>query len=103
MPTRRRTSRRRSGLPGGCGGRILIALVLAAFAIGSYYFGTETVDNPYTGETQRLALNTEEEIMMGLQAAPQMAQQHGGLYPDEELAAVYRRHLPAPHQQHGGA
>ncbi len=82
---RRRTSRRRTGLPGGCGGRILIALVLAAFAIGSYYFGTETEDNPYTGETQRLALNTEEEIMMGLQAAPQMAQQHGGLYPDEGL------------------
>jgi predicted Zn-dependent protease len=43
--------------------------------------------NPYTGEKQHIALNEEQEIALGLQAAPQMAQQHGGLYPNENYQA----------------
>jgi beta-barrel assembly-enhancing protease len=75
---------RRTGGRGG-GGRILIAIVMALFAIGSYYFGTSLVENPVTGEVQRVNMTTEDEIMMGLQAAPEMAQQFGGLHPDENL------------------
>jgi len=38
--------------------------------------------NPVTGETQRVALSTDEEIILGLQARPAMARQFGGLDPD---------------------
>ena len=75
--------RARRGSSGG-GGRILIAIVIALFAIGSYYFGTSQVENPVTGEVQRVNMTTQDEIMMGLQAAPEMAQQFGGLHPDEQ-------------------
>jgi predicted Zn-dependent protease len=63
--------------------RILIALALAAFAVISYFSSREV--NPITGETQYISLEPEQEIAMGLQAAPQMMQQHGGEYPDQEL------------------
>lgn len=67
----------------GGGGRLVIAIVVALFAIASYYFGTSRVENPVTGEVQRVSMTTQDEIMMGLQAAPEMAQQFGGLHPDE--------------------
>lgn len=76
-----RVGRRASGRGGG--GRLLIALVVALFAIASYYFGTTQVENPVTGEVQRVNMSVQDEIMMGLQAAPEMAQQFGGLHPDE--------------------
>jgi len=40
--------------------------------------------NEYTGKTQHISLSTDEEVAIGLQSAPQMAQQHGGLYPDQK-------------------
>lgn len=69
----------------GCGARIFIALLLALFAIGSYYFGTEEYNNPVTGRTQRVALSPQEEIALGLNSAPEMARQHGGLHADRKL------------------
>ncbi|MEM7575997.1 MAG: M48 family metalloprotease [Planctomycetota bacterium] len=57
--------------------RLIIAAVLALVAFGSYFFNTST--NPYTGQAQRTAgITLQQEIAMGLQAAPQMAQQFGG-------------------------
>lgn len=43
--------------------------------------------NPYTGRTQTITLSPEQEIAIGLESAPQMAQQHGGLYPNNEYQA----------------
>jgi beta-barrel assembly-enhancing protease len=71
-----------SGQP-GCGGRLLIAIILALGAIATYYFGTEKFENPVTGRVQRVALSPKEEIALGLNSAPEMARQHGGLYPDQ--------------------
>ena len=76
---------RRSG-GGGIGGRLLIALVIAAVSIFSY-LGTRSV-NEVTGEAQYVDLSPEEEIVLGLQAAPEVAQQFGGLHPDEEAQAL---------------
>lgn len=70
-------------------GRLLMALVLAGLAILSYY-GTRQ-DNPVTGETQYVSLSPEQEIALGLQAAPEMAQQFGGLAPDPEAQALVDR------------
>jgi beta-barrel assembly-enhancing protease len=75
---------RRRAVSRGGGGRILIAIVVALFAIGSYYFGTQRVENPVTGEVQRVNMSVQDEIMMGLQAAPEMAQQFGGLHADQQ-------------------
>jgi len=61
---------------GGGGARIIIALVVAAVAVISYFSSSQM--NPVTGEKQYVKLNTEQEIALGLQAAPEMAQQFGG-------------------------
>ena len=64
--------------------RYLIAIVVALFAIGSYFF--RTTENPITGESQRVALTTEQEITLGLRSAPQMAAQMGGITRNEKAA-----------------
>lgn len=64
-------------------GRILVALVIAAFSVISYCSSRDY--NEVTEETQYVGISEDQEIAMGLQAAPEMAQQHGGLHPDEEL------------------
>ena len=61
---------------GGCGGRAAIAVVIALVGIVTYFMRTET--NPVTGESQRVALNVDQEKALGLEAAPQMAKEMGG-------------------------
>lgn len=72
---------------------LIIGLAMAAFQAFKYYTNTQT--NPITGEEQRIQWTTEEEVGIGLQSAPQMAQQHGGLHPDaqarEKVADVGKR------------
>lgn len=66
---------------GGCL-RIGIALAIAAFAIISF-LGSK-VYNPYTGQDQYVTITQDQEIALGLQAAPEMAAQFGGLEPDQD-------------------
>ena len=67
-------------------GRLIAALVVAAIALFSY-FGS-TVFNPITEEKQHVAgITPEQEVALGLQAAPEMAQQFGGEDPDPQLQA----------------
>lgn len=77
---------RRSPL-GGCSGRLLMALLVMGFAVFSYVFGTREV-NPVTGENQRVDLSADEEIVLGLEAAPEMIQEFGGLYPDDQVQGL---------------
>ncbi len=69
--------------------RIIIGLAIAAFAFFKYCNSKE--ENPYTGRVQAIALDPDQEIAMGLQTAPQMAQQHGGLHPDQAAQATVDR------------
>jgi predicted Zn-dependent protease len=72
---------------GGAGkARLLIAGVVALFAIISYFSASSV--NPVTGQSQRVALSVPQEIQLGLQAAPEMAAQHGGLHPDRDAQAL---------------
>jgi predicted Zn-dependent protease len=80
MVMRQRSSGRSFG-----GARIIIALIVAGFALFSYCSSQEF--NPVTEENQHVALDKEDEIALGLQAAPEMAQQFGGLHPDEQAQA----------------
>jgi predicted Zn-dependent protease len=70
-------------------GRILIALVIAGISLISY-FGARSF-NPVTGETQHINITTDQEIALGLQAAPEMAAQYGGLSSDEQAQALVSR------------
>jgi predicted Zn-dependent protease len=63
--------------------RIFIGLAIVAFAFIQKCSNTE--ENPYTGRSQHITMTSDQEIAIGLQSAPEMAQQHGGLYPDQRL------------------
>ena len=63
--------------------RIFIGIAIVAFALVQRCNNKE--ENPYTGRVQNINMTSEQEIAIGLQSAPEMAQQHGGLYPDERL------------------
>jgi predicted Zn-dependent protease len=65
--------------------RLAIAAVLVVISLVSYYSSGQV--NPVTGEHQRVGMNTDQEIAMGLQAAPEMARQHGGLHADPQARA----------------
>jgi predicted Zn-dependent protease len=70
--------------------RLFAALIVAAIALLGY-FGS-SVFNPITEEKQHVAgITPEQEVALGLQAAPEMAQQFGGLDPDAESQAKVDR------------
>ena len=79
--TRRAAGGRSSPLP-----RLIIALVLAAISLFTYF--SARTDNPVTGETQYIDMTIEQEIALGLQAAPEMAAEYGGLDPDDQVQAL---------------
>lgn len=84
IPTGSRPARRGFG-----GGRLIIAAIVAIVSIITYY--SQRSSNPVTGEVQHVDLSPQQEVALGLQAAPEMAQQHGGLHPDAEAQAVVDR------------
>ncbi|MBC7773378.1 MAG: M48 family metallopeptidase [Pyrinomonadaceae bacterium] len=59
------------------GGRLMIGIVIAAISLIGYYARTST--NPVTGKKQHISLSPQQEVAIGLQAAPEMARQFGGL------------------------
>lgn len=66
--------------------RIFIALAVVVFAFIRNWSQRET--NPYTGRVQAISLSPDQEIAIGLQSAPGMAQQHGGLHPNNQYQAL---------------
>jgi beta-barrel assembly-enhancing protease len=70
---------RRSG-GSGCSGRLIFALLIAGVSLFSYFSSRQ--DNPVTGETQYIDITPQQEIALGLQAAPEMAAEFGGEDPN---------------------
>jgi predicted Zn-dependent protease len=68
--------------------RLIIMLGFVAFSVIKYFAATQT--NPVTGEKQRVSLTPAQEVQMGLQSAPEMAAQFGGLYQDENVQLKIR-------------
>lgn len=66
--------------------RIFIGLAIVAFAFIQRCNNKE--ENPYTGRVQNINMTPDQEIAIGLQSAPEMAQQHGGLYPDQRMQTL---------------
>lgn len=71
---------------GGIGITIIIGLLFAGYHLFNYYSNTQV--NPITGEKQHISISESDEVQLGLQSAPQMAQQHGGLHPDQRAQAM---------------
>lgn len=61
--------------------KLIIGIGIVLFSLFKYFANSEV--NEFTGKKQHISMTTNDEIAIGLQSAPQMAQQHGGLYPDQ--------------------
>jgi beta-barrel assembly-enhancing protease len=71
-------------------GRLLMALVVAVISILGY-FG-KTAFNTVTEEKQHVGgITPEQEVALGLQAAPEMFQQFGGQDPDPKYQAMVQK------------
>ena len=66
--------------------RLLIGLAIVAFAFIKKCNSKEK--NEYTGRVQTINMTEDQEIAIGLQNAPQMAQQHGGLHSNNQYQAL---------------
>lgn len=73
----------------GLMGRFLIGGVIALVAFIGYC--SNSSQNQVTGRTQRLALSVPQEIALGLQSAPEMVRQFGGLCRDPEKVRRFDR------------
>lgn len=60
-------------------GRLLVALAIIIF--GFFMYMNQVEENPVTGERQHVLLSPAQEVTLGLQSAPQMAQKMGGELP----------------------
>jgi beta-barrel assembly-enhancing protease len=69
--------------------RLILAAVIAGISLISYLSMSQ--QNPITGENQRVALSPNEEIALGLQAAPELVHQHQGMHPDADAQATVDR------------
>jgi predicted Zn-dependent protease len=68
---------------GGGKGRLLLALAIVA--IPAFKFLSSCQENPHTGRRQSVSMTAEQEIQLGLQAAPELIQQHRGRHPDPSI------------------
>lgn len=68
-------------------GRFVIAAIIAVISLITYFASSS--DNPITGETQHVGnITHEQEVALGLQAAPEMAAQFGGISSDAQASQL---------------
>ena len=65
--------------------RLGMALLMAIGAVVMYYTQTHQERNPVTDTTVRVVGEAENDVALGLQAAPEMIQQYGGEHRDPRL------------------
>lgn len=64
------------------GGRILIALMI--IFVGWIIYMSQVEKNPVTGEKQHVSLSPDQEILLGIQSAPEMSREMGGEVSDTD-------------------
>lgn len=69
--------------------RLMIGAVIALIAVLGYFANTSV--NPVTGKKQHIAISPQQEVALGLQSAPAMAQQFGGLSSDRQAGERVKR------------
>lgn len=65
--------------------RIIIALVIAG--VGWFVYMSRTEQNPVTGVKQHVSLSPAQEVRLGLESAPKMAEEMGGEIPSSDPRA----------------
>lgn len=83
MVTRRQYGSANSLRGGGMAMRLIFGIIIAVIAFVSYLGSSEY--NPITGENQHLTLTPDQEIQLGLQSAPEMFNEFGGLVRDQRI------------------
>lgn len=68
--------------------RLIIGAVIALFAVIGYFANSSK--NAITGRTQHISISPEQEVALGLQSAPQMAQEFGGLSRDARATQLVK-------------
>lgn len=82
---------RRRGGP-GINPRIILGLLIIGGSLLYHWIATTSYHNEFTGRDQKLALATpQEEIALGLESAPQMIRESGGLSRDAKGRALVDR------------
>jgi beta-barrel assembly-enhancing protease len=71
------------------GGTLILGLIVAVFALVKYCSSSDF--NEVLGITQYVGISEEQEIALGLQSAPHMIQQYGGLHTSREAQETVRR------------
>lgn len=72
--------------------RVVLGLLIIGGTLVYHWLGTTPYQNEFTGREQRLALaSPQEEIALGLQSAPQMIRESGGLSRDAAGRALVQR------------
>ena len=79
-------------------GRLMIGLLMGVMAWVSY-FGYREV-NPITGEKQHIGISRDQEVALGLQAAPESFVQAVGTRVAKESAAASAFELSASRPKH---
>ncbi|MBX3389522.1 MAG: M48 family metalloprotease [Phycisphaeraceae bacterium] len=69
--------------------RLIIGGIIALLAVLGYFANSSK--NPVTGRTQHISLTPQQEVVLGLQSAPEMAREFGGLSSDHAAAAHVKR------------
>lgn len=76
----------------GLNPRVVIGLLMIVGTLLYHQFFTTKYENEFTGRTQTLAMaSPQEEIALGLQSAPQMIRESGGLSRDAKGRALVER------------
>lgn len=71
------------------GGGLVLAIILAGFALCKYY--SQNQFNEVTGVNQHVSITADQEIELGLQSAPTMIQEFGGLHPDADAQRLVKQ------------
>lgn len=71
--------------------RVMLFIGLAMIGFHAFKYFTNVQENPVTGEVQRIQWTPDQEIQLGLQSSNQMAQQYGGLHPDQRAQELVDR------------
>lgn len=75
----------------GLSGRIIAGLIIVGMALFMYY--NQSQENPITGEKQHVAISPSQEIRLGLESAPVMAQKMGGELPSDDPRVLEVRRI----------
>mgnify|MGYP003583266874 CR=1 FL=1 len=74
---------------GGTSIKLIVAAAIVIFSLVKYFASSEV--NEITGEKQYISLTKNDEIAMGVNSAPQMAQEFGGLSQNSQYQQLVKQ------------